>query len=144
MKVCFLETTVLTNLLLKRDGSEVAAATILESFDETVIPQFSWKEFKRGPLSYFRWAHNKLVKTQSLLETFAALQRISMSPKRYLTSTAIQALHTAFDDLFSDFSWPALQKKYGTKAERQKVFADALIFKLQLQIFRAWGQRKTL
>ncbi len=144
MAKAFLETTVLTNLLLKRDGSEKQAEALLSTFDEVIVPQFSWKEFKRGPLSYFRWAHNKLADTGSFLATMAALQRLSMSPKRYLTATGIQALHTALSNVFEKATLGALAKQYGRKADPDVAYADALRGKLKLAIVQSWTQRRTL
>src|SRR5215472_11127698 len=100
MADAFIETTVLTDFLLKRDGSETAAAAAFDRFEKKVVPQFAWKEFKRGPLKNFVWAHNKLADTKSLLATLTALQRLSRSLQRYLTSTAIQAVQTAFAGFF--------------------------------------------
>lgn len=100
----FVETTVLTNYLLKRDGSEEAAKVVLDRYPVVSVPLFAWKEFKRGPLNNFVWAHNKLADTKSYEQTVAALQRLSRTPQRYLTATAIQAIHTGFINAFWVFS----------------------------------------
>lgn len=67
MTRAFIETTVLTNLLLKKDGSETAAQAEIAKFSSAIVHQFAWKEFKRGPLKNFVWAFNKLVDTKALL-----------------------------------------------------------------------------
>jgi hypothetical protein len=143
MTDAFVETTVLTDYLLKRDGSEKQAATAIRRFERGVIPQFAWKEFKRGPLSYFVWAHNKLAETKSFLETFAALQRMSLSPRKYLTATAIQAMHSAFAVLFSDYR-KELQQAYGDKANPDAVHADLMRLELKRAIYSSWDSRRTL
>ena len=91
MTDAFIETTVLTDYLLKRDGSEQAAAAAFARHAAKIIPQFAWKEFKRGPLKNFVWTYNKLAESNSFTHTLAALQRMSRSPHRYITATAIQA-----------------------------------------------------
>jgi hypothetical protein len=144
MTAVFVETTVLTDYLLKRDGSERAAATAFQNFNQQIVPQFAWKEFKRGPLKNFVWAHNKLVDTQSFLETLAALQRMSRSPHRYLTSTAIQAFHTAFATLFDKHTLDDLRVRYGGKANLDSVHADVVRLELKRAIIRSWNWRMTL
>ena len=142
MADAFIETTVLTDFLVKRDGSEAAAAAAFARFDKKIIPQFAWKEFKRGPLKNFVWAHNKLADTQSLLATLIALQRLSRSLHRYLTSTAIQAIQTAFADLFANPT--ELTEKFGAKANLDAIHADAMRLELKRTIYKAWNRRSTL
>ena len=89
MTDAFVETTVLTNLLLKKDGSKTAAEVAIAKYASAIVHQFAWKEFKRGPLNHFIWAFNKLADTRSFVDTLAALQRMSMSPRKYLPATAI-------------------------------------------------------
>jgi hypothetical protein len=142
MTDAFIETTVLTDFLLKRDGSETAAAAAFDRFENKFVPQFAWKEFKRGPLKNFVWAHNKLADTQSLLATLTALQRLSRSLQRYLTSTAIQAVQTAFAGLFANST--ELARRHGAKANLDAIHADALRLELKRIIFSAWNRRTAL
>jgi hypothetical protein len=142
MTTAFIETTVLTDFLLKRDGAEKRAKAAFDRFDEQLIPQFAWKEFKRGPLKNFVWAHNKLADTHSLLSTLVALQRLSRSPHRYLTATAIQALQTAFANLFEDPDY--LTQKHGSNGGVDGIHADALRLELKRVIFSSWKKRTAL
>jgi hypothetical protein len=142
MTDAFVETTVLTDYLLKRDGSEKRAAAALGQYERKIIPQFAWKEFKRGPLKNFVWAHNKLADTKSFLNTMAALQRMSRSPQRYLTSTAIQALHSAFAALFDNRK--QLQKAYADEANPDAIHADILRLELKRAIYTSWNNRRNL
>jgi hypothetical protein len=144
MTDAFIETTVLTNYLLKKDGSELAARTAIAKYSAAVVHQFAWKEFKRGPLKNFVWVFNKLADTKSFLDTLAALQRMSLSPHKYITATAIQALHTAFTGMFAGATLADLQKKYGAKADANAVHADALRLELKRAIITSWKQRNTL
>lgn len=145
MTTSFVETTVLTDYLLKCDGSEISARNAFSRYSENVVPEFAWKEFKRGPLANFVWAYNKLNETNDMSKTLEALQRLSRTPQRYLTSTAIQAMHTGFARLFQSHSTIAnLQQQYGPTANMNSVITDALKLELKRQILSAWEQRKTL
>jgi hypothetical protein len=144
MTDAFIETTVLTNYLLKKDGSELAARAAIANYSAAVVHQFAWKEFKRGPLKNFVWAFNKLADTKSFLDTLAALQRMSLSPHKYITATAIQALHTAFTTMFTGTTLADLQKKYGARADADAMHADALRLELKRAIVSSWSQRDTL
>jgi hypothetical protein len=142
MTTAFIETTVLVDYLLKKDGSQSEAAAAFANHARQAVPQFSWKELKRGPLKNFVWAHNKFADTKSFLATTAALQRLSRSPHRYLTSTAIQALHTVFANLFTDLT--ALRRIHNQKAEPDRLYADAFRLELRHVITRAWKARTSL
>jgi len=142
MTAAFIETTVLVDYLLKKDGSQNRAAAAFANHDGQIIPQFAWKELKRSPLKNFVWAHNKLASTKSFLESMSALQRMSRSPQRYLTATAMQALHTAFANLFNNLE--ALKKVHQEKANPDRLYADALRLELKLVINRAWKVRGQL
>lgn len=144
MVSAFIETTVLTNLLLKKDGSELAAQSAIGKYADAVVHQFAWKEFKRGPLKNFVWAYNKLADTKSFLDTLAALQRMSLSPHRYITATAIQAFHTAFSEMFSPGSLASLQAQYGQKADLDQLHADAIRLELKRTIVTSWNKRHSL
>lgn len=140
----FVETTVLTDFLLKRDGSEKAAANSFKRFSQVSVPQYAWKEFKRGPLANFLWAYNKLSETGSFTASLAALQRMSRSPKRYLTSTAIQAFHSAFVSFFDSATLHSLGKQYGAKADLDALHADFLRFEIKAAIVKSWGRRHAI
>lgn len=144
MTDAFVETTVLTDLLLKKDGSEKAAETAIAKYAGAIVHQFAWKEFKRGPLKNFVWALNKLADTGSFVETLAALQRMSMSPRKYLTATAIQALHTGFKAMFASPTLGALQNQYGAKADPDRLHADALRLELKRTVLNSWSKRHSL
>ena len=145
MTDAFVETTVLTDYLLKRDGSEKRAAEALGQYERRIVPQFAWKELKRGPLKYYVWAHNKLADTKSFLSAMAALQQMSRSPQRYLTSTAIQAVHSAFFTLFGNpEQLKRLQQAYAGKANPDVIHADAMRLELKRLIHTSWKKRSTL
>ncbi|MDF0498100.1 hypothetical protein [Bradyrhizobium yuanmingense] len=144
MAIVFLETTVLTDLLLKKDGSEKVARAGLRRFSEVIAPHFAWKEFKRGPLHTYVWMHNKLLDTKSFSASLSALQKISRTPRRYFTSTIIQSLHTAFVKAFDGVTIKDLQSRYGSKANLDTLHADVLRLELKRTIYSSWPRRKKL
>lgn len=143
MTNAFVETTIITNLLLKKDGSEQRAKALLDQYSEVIIPEFSWKEFKRGPLMHFRWLHNKLNDTKSLTATFLAYQKLTSGFKPYMVSTAAQALHTGSTYL-SSMTTVDLQNKYGTLATIDAIQADIIRLRIKEVICDAWDARSSL
>lgn len=144
MSEAFAETTVLTDVLLKKDGSEKAARAVFRGFEAVSLPHFAWKEFKRGPLRAFVWIHNKLADTRSFQKSLSALQKLSGTPQKYLTSTTIQAIHTAFVKGFDQTTLQDLQARYGKAAELDQLHADMLRLELKKVIYGSWPRRKSL
>lgn len=137
----FVETTVLTDLLLKQGELKERAAKALKRFDETLLPVYAIKEFKAGPLRKFVWLHNKLVQLNSFAAAINALQRISRTPQRYLTSTALEALHTsAFSIKPTKLS--ELVAKYGNEATEDSFQRDEYRLALKTAVLKAWKRRK--
>lgn len=143
MSKAFVDTTILTDALLKPHGKGPIAKAALASFDESLLPVYAIKEFKSGPLRYFQWFHNKLVVTRSFVATVAALQSISLTPQRYLTATAIEALKEA---VASDahLTTADLQDKYGPEASLDRVLCDTFRDSTRLAIDKAWKRRRSL
>ena len=137
----FVETTVLTDLLLKQGELKERAAKALKRFDETLLPVYAIKEFKAGPLKKFAWLHNKLVLLNSFAAAINALQRISRTPQRYLTSTALEALHTsAFSVKPTKLS--DLVEKYGSEATQDSFLRDEYRLALKTAVLKAWNRRR--
>lgn len=143
MTDAFLETTVLTDYLLKKDGSEVRAKAAFARYDRVTVSNFSWKEFKRGPLKNFVWAHNKVVETGSFSATLIALQRLSLTPQRYMTATAIQSIQ-AFSSMFIGTTPQDFFARYDKRADMDAMLADAMRLELKQKIYLAWAGRKNL
>src|SRR5271165_842232 len=137
----FVETTVLTDLLLKQGESKERAASALKRFDETLLPVYAIKEFKAGPLRRFVWLHNKLVQLKSFTGALDALQRISRTPQRYLTSTAIEALKTSAYSV-SATKLSELVEKYGPEATQDTFQRDEYRLALKTAVLKAWKRRK--
>jgi len=78
MNRAYVETTILTNVLLKPDSKKQAAArSALSRYEETLLPVYSIKEWKAGPLDHYSYVHDKLVETRSLAYTLSAINALN-------------------------------------------------------------------
>jgi hypothetical protein len=143
MNKAFVDTTILANSLLKDDITANVAKDALARFDITELPVYAIKEFKAGPLHKFKWFHNKLALTGSFDHSIAALHRMSLTPRRYTTATAIEALRTATDRL-KHTNLLSLVKKYGVRANSDNVLCDQYRLTLKAKILKAWKFRRRL
>lgn len=94
----YVDTTVLTDALLKRGAKEKAAKKSLSSYAETILPVYAIKEFKAGPLNYWIWLHNKLAMTKSLAGTIGALGELASFQKNRVATAqaALSSVMQAF------------------------------------------------
>jgi len=143
MAKAYLDTTILTDILLKKGDSAKTAKRALKRFDATELPVYAIKEFKQGPLSYYVWIHNKLVVTKSYSKAMDALHRMSRTPKRYQTSTAIEALRDAGGSLGKKTA-ASLTKKYGEVAILDSILCDEFRLSIKALITKAWKARKKI
>jgi len=118
------------------------AARALKRFDETLLPVYAIKEFKAGPLRNFVWLHNKLVLLNSFAAAMNALQRLSRTPKRYLTSTALEALYSSAFAI-GPTNLPELVKKYGSEATADSFQKDEYRLALKTAVLKAWKRRRS-
>lgn len=92
----YVETTVLTNVLLKPGSEkEAEAKSALSRYEETLLPVYSIKEFKAGPLDHYAYVHDKLVQTRSLAHTLAAVNSLNPITEARRKSTSLEALAAA-------------------------------------------------
>jgi hypothetical protein len=134
----YVDTTILADIVLKHGQPQEQGLEALRSFELTQLPVYAIKEFKRGPLAYFTWLHNKFVTTQSFAATIAALQAVSRTPKRYLTSTALEAVVKTSASIAQETP-STLVAKYGADAEMDKIYCDEYRLSLKKTIFQAWS-----
>ena len=142
MSKAYIDTTILTNILLKRRwpaGAESESA--LKRYSSTELPEYAIKEFKKGPLAIFVWLHNKLVLTQSVALTIAALQKVAPTPQKYRVSTALEALSEAMRVAGKQMS-RELVERYGGAARADRVNCDEYRLALKALIYRAWERRR--
>jgi hypothetical protein len=143
MSKAFIDTTILTDALIKSGEAKKFAVDVLNKFTITELPVFAIKEFKAGPLKNFVWMHNKLVTVGSYEKALDALQHMSRTPRRYTTSTAIEALREAAGSISKQT--PAnLAEKYGEKASMDKILCDEFRLALKTAIMKAWKKRRRI
>lgn len=142
MSKAFLDTTILTNALLKPSGNQ-ATKSLLKKYNETQLPVYTIKEFKAGPLRNFAWFHNKLVLLGSFRKAMVVLHGVSRSPMRYRTSTAIEALIEA---IYATENTTAghLVQKYGSAASDEFMTTDRFRLAIKGLIHKAWKKRRKL
>lgn len=137
MTDAYIETTVLTDLLLKPNSKkQKRAKAALGRYDATLLPVYSIKEWKAGPLDTFAYIHDKLVQTQSLADT---LQTISELPiLSYRRSTSMEAIAAAGKTAKSR------PKRFTALGPSDKDHADSYRLSLVSLILRSWKKRRKI
>lgn len=143
MTKAFVETTVLTDVLLKGNSAHGRLAKqALARYDETQLPVYAIKEFKAGPLKNFAWFYNKLAATKSFARAVDALHGMALSPRRYTTATALEALREAAESVSQSQTLQSLVDRYGPAASPDAVLCDQFQSSIKVLIFKAWKQRR--
>ena len=143
MAKAYVDTTVLTDVLLKAGSAKEQARASLKAFDVTQLPVYSIKEFKRGPLRNFVCMYNKFVSTRSFSKSIAALQAMARTPKRYTTATALEAIVTASVSIGHRTN-ATLAATYGGDATLDSMLYDELRLSLKKVIYTAWMRRRNV
>lgn len=143
MSNAFIDTTILTNILLKSGQLQESAKRALARYEKTLLPVYAIKEFKAGPLRNFIYAHNKLATTGSFASTIEAFQKLSLTPQRYKTATSLEALSQA-EHSFAKNTLKEWSVKYGEDAEIDKVQCDEARLALRMRILIAWKRRRSI
>lgn len=135
MSDAYVETTVLTDILLKpQTPKQERAKAALARYQNTLLPVYSIKEWKAGPLSYFAYLHDKLVLTQSLADT---LQAIAALPRLgYRRATSMEALAAAGQVTKKQ------PRKYAGLGTTDEENADSYRLALVSIIIRSWQKRR--
>lgn len=134
---CFVDTTVLTEALLKPAASRKKARAEIRGFRRSILPVYAIKEFKSGPLKYFIWAHNKLAMTRSYVQTLKAIQNSFRRP--YQQSTALEALQMGHETLVgSDLA------QARTSAQTDTALADSVRLAIRRRVDIGWRERRKI
>lgn len=137
MSKAYLETTVLTNLLSKPSSAkEAQVKAALPRYEETLLPVYSIKEWKAGPLDHYAYVHDKLVQTHSLAATLAAINSLNPLVGARRKTTSIEALEAAAR-LSSD---KPEKLPVGTPADQE--IADRYRLALASLVIRSWEKRR--
>lgn len=138
----YIDTTVLTDALLKQNAQGDAARSKLNTYNERLLPIYAIKEFKAGPLRHYAWFYNKITTAGSWADAVAAIQRIGATPKRYMLSTIIQAL-SDFESSMAHRLVPTLAAKYPRAKIDTMKRLEAQVW-LKTAILRAWRNRRKI
>ena len=142
MAKAYVETTVLTDALLKPGARAAAARYAISSFTESFLPVYSIKEMKAGPLHHYVWFHGKLVTTGSWERTLEQLRRMAATPRTRWVSTAVEALEAAAHKN-RHVTIGDLAKRYGPLATEDAVLCDRYRLTLRSIVMRAWRTRRS-
>jgi hypothetical protein len=138
MNRAYVETTFLTDALLKpATKKEVAAKAALSRYDETLLPVYSIKELKAGPLDHYSYVHDKLVVTRSLAHTLNAINSLNPVIEARRKSTSFEALEAAAQ---LDKAHPA--GRPGSHADED--MADRYRLALAALIILSWQKRRNV
>lgn len=143
MSKAYVDTTILTDMLLKSGESKDKAKAALGRYDQTELPAYAIKEFKAGPLSHFVWMHNVYADSKSHAIAMARLQSLSRSFQRNKFATAVEALAQAATSI-SKSTLGEWVEKYGINANHDRVLADEKRLELKTKIFLAWKKRRSV
>lgn len=140
MSKAFVDTTVLTDALLKRGDLRDRAFAALRRFGETQLPVYAIKEFKLGPLSAYRLLHNKFVVEGSLSRVVNYIQSLRL--KRNMQSTMLEGIALLSAEI-ERLGLDDLKAKYGSRSIGQ-CESDEYRQGLKAIIYKAWRKRRRL
>ncbi len=126
----YIDTTVLTDALLKQDSQGQDARKALKLYQETILPVYAIKEFQAGPLQYHIWLHNKLTLTKSLEMTLNSINAM-IGFQKNRAKTALQAL-------------TSLLAAGTSRAMSDEELAELYRSAVAGLIIRAWNKRRRL
>lgn len=134
-----LDTTILVDALLKSDEKAKAAKSALKKCDNTIIHSYAIKEFKRGALKNYSYLYNKTKLVTSYSALLAVLSKLSATPQKNKTSTALEALR----DFHSGIEKKTDKLKFTnvTYADLSNILLDQMRLWLKAKILRAWKNR---
>jgi hypothetical protein len=139
MNKAYVETTVLTDALLKpATVKQAAAQAALGRYQETLLPVYSIKELKAGPLDHYSYVHDKLVVTRSLAHTLNAVNSLNPVIEARRKSTSFEALEAAAQ---IDKAHPGIHRLSSNADEEM---ADRYRLALAALIILSWQKRRNI
>jgi hypothetical protein len=142
MNKAYVDTTVLTDRLLKPGLKQEEAKKALAQFDTTVLPEYAFKELKAGPLEHYVYFYNKLLKTEDVGEALKSLGKLIDKYHDRKRSTALEAFDAAWQ-LIKAQTTEELGEEYeeGTLGEAAY---EQLRLALKGLIMKAWKRRRKI
>jgi hypothetical protein len=134
---CYIDTTVLTEALLKPSDNRKKARATIKNYDRSFLPVYAIKELKCGPMKHFIWLHNRFAETKSFNRTMKAVH--SNFRQRNLQATALEAWQVG-GELLTGASLASAT----TRQQTQVALADSYRYALRRRIDVAWRDRRKL
>ncbi len=138
----FVDTTILTNRLIKFGEEKQQAKEALAKYAVTELPVYAIKEFKAGPLDYVKYLYNKLLETGSVGDTLIAFSSIGRQRNRQ--QTVIRTLGEILKKAESLSDNPTLKSKYGQLADKENISFDAAKYEAKMLVYKAWKKRASV
>lgn len=138
----FVDTTVLTDALLKEGERKEQAERALAALDKSELPVYAIKEFKAGPLQHYVYLYNKLSKTGSLTKTIKALSELPHFWSRK-EDTALEALHAEWKKV-GEKNLSEITEDASGDPELDPYTTDRIRLGLKRRILKAWRKRRDL
>lgn len=88
-----LDTTIMVDYLLKGKSKRAAVSGKLGQFKNSTTSRYVKAEFKKGPLQYLVYLHNKFCQAESITQIFAAISKLPPPQDRRLRSILEQFEH---------------------------------------------------
>jgi len=138
MTKAFLDTTIIVNILLKRNELHDRCRAALQRFDSASFPAYALKEMKAGPLHAWIWLHNRCVTDRSYERVVRAIHAMARTRQKNLADSALEAV--AETGASKRMKMGSLVEKYGASATEDVVHCDRMRLGLQRRITQAWRQ----
>ena len=143
MTKAFVDTSVLTDALLKPGSVGDLARSGLSRFDETQLPVYAIKEFKAGPFAYTVWLYNKFVTEKSYARVLTAVHAVQRTLQRNRAATAIEAL-AGLADVLGQRGLGVINQKYNANISMDALSAEENRIALKSIIYKAWARRRAV
>jgi hypothetical protein len=135
MSNAYVETTVLTDLLLKPNTKkQKRAKDALRKYRTVLLPVYAIKECKAGPMNTYAWVHDKLQTTKSISATQNAISEITSYYKHRTASSAIAAASTVAKG----------QRRLVGLGNNDRDIADSYRLALESLVIRSWHKFRKL
>lgn len=138
----FVDTTILTNRLIKFREEKKEAKDALAKYEITELPVYAIKEFKAGPLDYVKYLYNKLLETESIGLTIIALTNNFRQKNKQATS--LKLIGELLEEVKSSRTSNSLKAKYGPLADEEIISYDSVKLETKLLAYKAWKKRRSV
>lgn len=136
----FVDTTILTNILIKKGKERSDAKAALAKYETTQLPVYAIKEFKAGPLDAVKYLYNKIIEAKTLGNVIIALTSNWRQPhKRDTALRLLGELQNEAELLMPDENQ---KKRYGEIANPSRIIFDSVKLKNKMLLIKAWKKRR--